>query len=56
MYVSTPGNHETQAKVQRSIRKITEASRAVVAHGNGNNVRLWPVGCLSVKALKVLPQ
>ena len=56
MYVSTPGNHEAQAKVERPIRTITEASRAIVAHGNGDNVRLWPVGCIAAaKALKFLP-
>ena len=56
MYVSTPGNHEAQAKVERPIRTITEASRAIVAHGGGDNISLWPVGCISaVKALKFLP-
>ncbi len=56
MCVSTPGNREAQAKVERPIRTITEASRAIVAHGNGDNVCLWPVGCIPVvKTLKVLP-
>ncbi len=32
MYVSTPGNREAQAKVERPIRTITEASRAVMTH------------------------
>ncbi len=58
IHIPTPDNHEAQlqAKVERPIRTITEASRAVVAHGNGDNIRLWPVGCLAtVKAMCTPP-
>ena len=56
IHVATPADHEAQARVERPIRTVTEGSRTIVAHGNGDNSLLWPVGCIAtVKALGLLP-
>ena len=54
--VATPEDHNAQAQVERPIRTLTEASRAILTHGNGDNIKLWPVGVLSaMRALCLLP-
>ena len=56
VHVATPEDHAAQAKVERPICTLTESSRAILTHGNGDNVKLWPVGVLSaMQALILVP-
>ena len=56
IHIPTPGDHEAQAKVERPIRTISEASRAIVTNGGGDNILHWPIGVISAaKALVLVP-
>ena len=44
VHVATPADHEAQARVERPIRTVTEGSRTIVAHGNGDDRPLMDPG------------